>query len=73
MRAFGYVVQQWTAAAYFEQDNDGCWMAHSNLTFTAGCRKHCCTDNYVQITVKAMCVPKNTEFCVARVFIIIIS
>ena len=34
MRAFGYVVQQWTAAAHFEQDNDGCWMAHSNLTFT---------------------------------------
>ena len=23
LRAFGYVVQQWTIAA---QDNDGCWM-----------------------------------------------
>ena len=30
MRAFGYVVQQWTVSAHFEQDNDGCWMAHSN-------------------------------------------
>ena len=30
LRAFGYVVQQWTAAAHFEQDNDGCWIAHSN-------------------------------------------
>ena len=34
MRTFGYVVQQWTAAAHFEQDNDGCLMAHSNQTFT---------------------------------------
>ena len=34
MRAFGYVVQQWTAAAHFEQDNDGCWMAHTNQTFS---------------------------------------
>ena len=24
MHAFGYVVQQWTAAAHFEQDNDDC-------------------------------------------------
>ena len=26
LRAFGYVVQQWTVAAHFEQDNDGCWI-----------------------------------------------
>ena len=26
LRAFGDVVQQWTVAAHFKQDNDGCWM-----------------------------------------------